>query len=121
MTKNKLNILIVDDNPEMRRILAHFIRPICRDIYECADGIYALDFYRKYEPDWVLMDWQMKEMNGISASKKILEKFPDAHICMVTSFDDGDLKDEALKAGIRNFVLKDDLSNLRKILKKNLT
>lgn len=62
------------------------------------------------------MDWQMKEMDGITATERIIEKYPDAHICMVTSFDDGELKKEAFKAGVSNFVSKDDLLSLRKIL-----
>ncbi|MEZ5425077.1 MAG: response regulator [Pyrinomonadaceae bacterium] len=113
-----MKVLIVDDSPEMRSILSHFVRPICQDIYECSDGIYALECYQKYEPDWVLMDWQMKEMNGITASEQILEKYPNAHICMVSSFDDIDLKEEAIKVGVTDFVRKDDLSGLRQILKR---
>lgn len=116
MANAKMKILIVDDNPEMRRILAHFVEPICRNIYECNDGIDALEFYRQHEPDWVLMDWQMKEMDGIAATEQIIKQFPNAQICMVTSFDDEDLKKEALRAGASDFVLKDDLSGLRKVL-----
>jgi CheY-like chemotaxis protein len=62
--KDLMKVLIVDDNPEMRGILTHFIRPIYQDIYECSDGIDALDLYRKYEPDRVLMDWQMEKMKN---------------------------------------------------------
>lgn len=112
-----MKVLIVDDNAEMRNILSLFISHLCQDIYECSDGINALDLYQKHEPDWVLMDWQMKEMNGITASERILKKFPNAHICMITSFDDVDLKDEAMRVGIKDFVLKDDLLSLREILK----
>lgn len=57
----------------------------------------------------------MKEMDGITATERIIEKYPDAHICMVTSFDDGELKKEAF-VGVSNFVSKDNLLSLRKIL-----
>jgi CheY-like chemotaxis protein len=114
--RDSMKVLIVDDSPEMRGILKHFIRPICEDIYECDDGSDALDCYRKYKPDWVLMDWQMKKVDGIVATRLITELYPDAHICMVTSFKDDDLKKEALNAGAVEFVLKDDLLRLRKIL-----
>ncbi len=114
--RRQIKVLIVDDNPEMRRILYHFIHPICDDIYECGDGMEALEYYRKYDPDWVLMDWQMEHMDGIAATKSIIEQFPNAHICMITSFDDEDLRAEAVKAGASDFVLKEDLISLRKIL-----
>ena len=111
-----MKILIVEDNSEMRRVLNSYIRPLCRTVYECADGCEAFEFYRRYKPDWVLMDWQMEKMDGIAATEQIVKKYPDAHICMVTSFDDEDLKKEAVKAGACNFVLKDDLLSLRRIL-----
>ena len=50
-------------------------------------------------PDWVLMDWQMEKMDGIAATEQIIKQFPDAHICMVTSFEDEDLKAGSVQSG----------------------
>ena len=111
-----MKVLIVEDNSDMRRVLVNFIRPLCQTVYECSDGIDALRLYRECRPDWVLMDWQMEKMDGITASEQILSQFPNAHICMVTSFSDEELEKEAFKAGVEKFVPKENLLSLREIL-----
>ena len=85
-------------------------------IYECGDGNRALALYQQYRPEWVLMDWQMPETDGITATRNIIAKYPNANICMVTSFDDEILRIEAKKAGAIGFVLKKNLVELPDIL-----
>lgn len=111
-----MKILIVEDNPAMREMLCTFIGKLCERIIECTDGCDALEAYREHLPDWVLMDWEMKQMDGITAAKQIIGQFPDAHICMVTSYNDVELQTAAINAGAAGFVVKDDLSKLRKVL-----
>lgn len=83
---------------------------------ECADGADALRCYEATRPDWVLMDWEMKRMNGIAATRRIIEKYPQANILIITQHDDQQLREAAVEAGARGFVLKDDLLCLRSIL-----
>ncbi len=58
------------------------------------------------------MDWEMPEMNGIKAIREIIAAFPTANVCMVTAFDDAEIRAEALAAGAGGFVLKDNLFEL---------
>ena len=109
-------ILIIDDNPRVRSLIKGELAELDAEFYEGSDGQEAFELYGKHQPEWVLMDWQMKEMDGITATKQIIKQFPTAYICMVTSFDSEHLKKEARQAGASNFVLKDDLSPLREIL-----
>ncbi len=84
---------------------------------ECADGADALDCFEKSEPDWVLMDWQMRRINGLEATRRIVAKHPAARILIVTQHDDSELKRAALQAGALGFVLKENLTDLPALIK----
>lgn len=111
-----MKILVVDDNQKFRELLLTFLPNSVDEIYECADGNQAFALYKEHLPDWVLMDWQMPETDGITAIREIIANYPHANICMVTSYDDEVLRIEALEAGARKFVLKRNLFELPEIL-----
>ena len=111
-----MKVLIVDDNEKVRALLRDHLPANTDEIYECTDGIEAFTLFKKYRPDWVLMDQEMPQMKGLSAIREIIAEFPNANICMVTAFDDEELRDEAIAAGARRFVLKDNLFELESIL-----
>ena len=111
-----MKILIVDDNEKVRLLLRDYLPTSVDEVYECADGNEAFSFFKKHRPDWVLMDWEMPKMNGIKAIREIIAEFPTANICMVTAFDDEEIRTEALAAGASGFVLKDNLFELEAIL-----
>ena len=110
-----MKVLIVEDNSEMRRMLADFIAPKFEEIYECADGDQAFLLYERHHPDWVLMDWQMPNKDGIAATREIIAEYPSANICLVTSYNDEFLKSEAFEAGASGFVLKQNLFELEAV------
>ena len=112
-----MKVLIVEDNPKMRRMLADSIGHKFEEIYECTDGDQAFLLYRQHHPDWVLMDWQMPHKDGITATREIIAEFPTANICLVTSYNDEFLKSEALEAGASGFVLKNNLLELEVVLR----
>lgn len=62
----------------------------------------------------------MPGVDGITAIREIIGEFPAANICMVTAFDDSDLRDEAFAAGASGFVVKDNLSQIEGILVSNM-
>lgn len=86
------------------------------EIHECVDGAEALAAYRKHRPEWVLMDWKMPKMDGITAMREIRSQFPGAKVCIVTAFDADEIRVEASHAGADGFVLKDRLVELAAIL-----
>ena len=115
-----MKVLIVDDNEQVRRVVRDYLPASVEQIYECADGSQAFALYEKHHPDWVLMDWQMPKMNGITAIREIISGFPKAHICMVTAFEDEDVRAAAIEAGASGFVVKDNLFELEAILVNEL-
>lgn len=111
-----MKVLIVDDNEKVRTLLIDHLPANADEVYECADGVEAFSLFEQIRPDWVLMDQEMPQMNGISAIREIIAEFPEAKICMVTAYNDDELRDEAIAAGARRFVVKDNLFELGSIL-----
>jgi CheY-like chemotaxis protein len=111
-----MKVMIVEDNDQMRRFIRSLVALLADDIYECSDGAEAVAAYAAHRPDWVLMDVEMKEMDGITATRKIKEAFADAKIVIVTQYDDAQLREAARAAGASEYVLKDNLLAVRQIL-----
>jgi CheY-like chemotaxis protein len=109
-------ILIVDDNTGIRQTVKAMLMELDSAFCECDDGSKALEMYRTYHPDWVLMDVRMPEVDGITATHRIKESFPDARVIMVSGYNDPILKKQAHEAGALAYVLKDDLSQLLNII-----
>lgn len=108
-----MTIMIVDDNKQMREFLKSYFASSENKIFECSNGKEALENYGSFVPDYVLMDLKMPVMDGVEATHRIVQLFPNAKIIMVTEYDDKHLRDEAKKAGAKGYILKDNLSNLR--------
>ncbi|MGH9823157.1 MAG: response regulator [Blastocatellia bacterium] len=114
----KLSILLVEDSSQMRRAIKSSLRNLCANFIELSDGAGARAAYAEHQPDWVLMDLQMKEVDGLVATSQITAAYPDARIVIVTNFDDVQLRDAARAAGAFEYVVKDNLLPLRQIISK---
>jgi DNA-binding NarL/FixJ family response regulator len=110
-------VLIVDDSRQMRELIKMTLAGVAEVVGECEDGADALDCYEANRPDWVLMDWEMRT-DGLTATRRIIKAHPQARILIVTNHDDDELRDAAIEAGARGFVLKDDLLALASFLEK---
>ena len=113
-----MKVLIVDDNEQARLMIRHYLRGLSDEFRECEDGAEALEVYAEFLPDWVLMDWEMKQINGFAATQNIINRFPAAKILIVTNYDETDLRDEARKSGACGYVLKDNLMDLSLFFQK---
>jgi CheY-like chemotaxis protein len=111
-----MTILIVEDNDSMRQMIKKLLGDLTEAFEECVDGAQALATYRRYLPDWVLMDIKMKEIDGLNATTQIKSAFPNARIVIVTGYDDIRLREAALIAGACAYVHKENLLELRQIL-----
>ena|SRR5438045_8920394 len=111
-----MNLLIVEDSEQMRRTIKAFVRDLASEIHECADGAQALAAYCAYRPAWVLMDVQMKELDGISATRQIVAADPAARVLIVSNYDDPDLRAAASAAGACGYIVKENLFDLRRVL-----
>jgi CheY-like chemotaxis protein len=109
-------LLIVDDNQQMRRLIRTVVGDLADNISECSDGEFALAAYAAQRPDWVLMDIRMERMDGIVATRTIKDTYPEAHVCIVTDYDDAELRVQAHDAGAEDYIVKEDLLRLRQVL-----
>ena len=104
----KIRVLFVDDH-EMVRIGVSAYLSSQSDIEvvgEAADGKEGVEKALALRPDIILMDLVMKEMDGIQATKHIIEQWPEAKIIIVTSFLDDEKVYPALEAGAASYMLK---------------
>jgi len=76
------------------------------------DGTDAVKLYRKYKPDILLTDIQMKTKSGLEATEEILKDFPDARILLLTTFSDDEYIVKALKLGAKGYLLKQDYESI---------
>lgn len=78
-----------------------------RVIGEAATGREAVRYALATHPDLILMDIQMPELDGVAATKTILEEFPEARVIILTMYRQDRYVFEAIKAGARGYLLKD--------------
>jgi len=69
-----------------------------------------------HRPDWVLMDIDLPEVDGINATRQIVAAHPEARVVIVTSYDDAGLRETARSAGACEYVVKENLIEIRCIL-----
>ena len=103
----RLNIMIVDDSSLVAKILTATLVQLGHKVVATArTGSAALFAYKSCNPDVVLMDITMPDMDGIEATRNIVQSYPDARIVIVTSHGDESLIGNALKAGAKGYIRK---------------
>jgi DNA-binding NarL/FixJ family response regulator len=104
-----IRVLVVDDQGMVRAGLRLILedQPDIEVVGEAADGEDAQVAVRREHPDLVLMDIRMPRLDGIAATRKLIEHDPALRILVVTTFDADQYVFEALRAGASGFILKD--------------
>lgn len=108
MADKKIRILLVDDQRLLRdglKILLN-LEPDLQVVGESEDGAQAVEAYAILQPDVVLMDIRMPNMDGVQATREICSRWQDAAIIILTTFDDDEYVFDALRAGARGYLLK---------------
>jgi len=106
----KLRILIADDNELVRNGLRTLLegQPDWQIVSEAVNGREVVEKSGRHRPDVVILDYNMPEMDGLSAVPKIHEVAPNAEILVLTQHDAPYTVQRGLDAGIRGYVLKSD-------------
>ena len=100
-------ILIVDDAMFMRAAVKRILDQAGFEIAgEAENGEVAVRKYNELQPDAVLMDITMPDMDGISACKIIMKAYPGAKIIMCTALGQQNMVVEALQAGAKDYIVK---------------
>ena len=99
-------ILVVDDAAFMRMRCTKLLQDNGYETIEAGNGVEAVQKYKQYKPEGVLMDITMPDMDGIETLKKLMEIDPGVKVSMVTAMGQQSLVIEALKSGAKDFVVK---------------
>ncbi len=104
-----IRILTADDHYLIRAGVSSFLatEPGLEVVAEATNGEEALEKYREGRPDLVLMDLQMPVMDGLAATRAILEEFPHARIVVLTTYAGDEDIHRALEAGAMGYLVKD--------------
>jgi DNA-binding NarL/FixJ family response regulator len=105
----KIKVLVVDDHAIVRQGLRSFIdlQSDIEVVGEGTNGIEAVELARSTQPDIILLDLVMPEMDGIQATRRIIENNPNSRIIILTSFGEEDKVLPAIRAGAQGYLLKD--------------
>ena len=100
-------ILLVDDAAFMRMMVKDTLTKAgYTDLYEAADGLQAVETYAEIQPDLVIMDITMPNMDGLEALKAIKGKDPNAVVVMCSAMGQESMVIEAIKSGAKDFIVK---------------
>ncbi len=105
---NKISILLVDDHSLVRRGFRRLLED-ARDITvvgEASDGAEAVRLAEQLRPQVIVMDCALPGMSGLDATRRILQKFPDTVILMLSMHSEDTWVHQAMAAGARGYILK---------------
>lgn len=119
--KTRYHILIVDDEDNVRRMLATAFSLQGHEVQCASDGLMALQIFTDTPPDVVLMDIRMPEMNGMEALKAMLAQYSRIPIILMTAYAEVETAVEALRNGAFDYVIKPfDLDELNLLILRAL-
>ena len=102
-----LNVMVVDDSMLATQVLKSAFEELGHNVVAtAATGAAALVTYEHCNPDLVTMDITMPDMDGIEATEKIVQSYPDARVIMVTSHAQKSMVMDALRVGAKGYILK---------------
>ncbi len=110
---DKIRVLIVDDHAMVRQGLRTFLElqdggPLPIEVAgEASNGLEAVELAGRLEPDIVLLDLVMPQMDGIQATSRIIECSPESRVIILTSFGEEERVLPAIRAGAQGYLLKD--------------
>lgn len=108
MSAAPIRVLLVDDDALMRAGLAAVLSstPAIEVVGQAASGRLALERVRTLQPDLVLMDVRMPDLDGIAATRQLLATAPEVKVIILTTFEQDDYIFGAIDAGASGFLLK---------------
>ena len=103
-----INLLIVEDQQTILQLLKIYLEQESdlKIVSIAADGRVAIDKVDKFRPDVVLMDVEMPGIDGVTATRIISQRYPEVKVLILTTHDDDEILDLALKAGAKGYILK---------------
>ncbi|MCC6630032.1 MAG: response regulator transcription factor [Chloroflexi bacterium] len=103
-----IRLIIADDHPVVREGLVAILetQPDIDVLAEASDGVRAVELAVLHQPDVMLMDLQMPNLNGVDAIRQIKERVPATEIVVLTTYDSDEYIFKGIEAGARGYLLK---------------
>ena len=105
-------VLIAEDHPAVARAVCRVLALDCEVVGSVADGIAVLEAAQRLQPDVIVVDVNLPEINGLEACRQLTQVNPEAKVIVFSAMDDPDVKQRSFEVGASAFVLKgggDDL------------
>ena len=99
-------VLLADDSPELLLALRRLLQSRCEVIGSVSTGREAIEAATNLLPDVVVLDFRMRDLNGLDACQHIKRLAPNTSVVLLTATDDEPLRKSALLAGASAFVVK---------------
>jgi DNA-binding NarL/FixJ family response regulator len=118
--KKAMRIMLADDHQLVRAGFRALLKqiPAVEVVAEAADGREALDLFKKHRPDVVFIDIAMPKLNGLEAIARITREFPNAMVVVLSMHANQEYIMQAIQAGARGYLIKDDaVSELKAAIK----
>jgi len=99
-------LLYVEDDKELREQFVRVFKPRFKEVYEAADGVQALEKYKQYHPDIILVDINLPKIDGLEVIKNIRENDKDTAIVVLSAYSDEEKLFKAVKLGLSDYLVK---------------
>jgi DNA-binding response OmpR family regulator len=106
-----MKILVIDDDPAMTELLSLLLRPITSEVYMSNDGQGGIELLKKNQPDIVILDLMMPEMDGYDVCREI-RTFSNMPILVLSALDMPGMVSKALDAGADDYLIKPVTSSI---------
>src|SRR5437762_10785951 len=100
-----IRVLLADDQSLLREGLRTLLElhPDIKVIAEAGDGAEAERLVERLSPSIVLMDLRMPRCDGVTATRRIVDRWPDVHVLVLTTYDDDELVFQSIEAGASGY------------------
>lgn len=107
--RGRIRVLVVDDHAVVRSGIEYSLLALddIELVGSVGSGAEAVAICEDLQPDVILMDMMMPELDGVAACRAVLKRCPEVQVIALTSFQEGDLVQRALQAGAISYLLKD--------------
>jgi two-component system, chemotaxis family, chemotaxis protein CheY len=119
---DKVRVLLVDDEFHVRTILKEMLADLnCEVVGEATTGVEAVEMFRQFQPDMMILDITMPQLSGEEVLMLIMTEFPDALVLILTSMTDENTVNSCLDLGAVNYIRKDTpLDEIKNIIRETL-
>jgi DNA-binding response OmpR family regulator len=114
-----MKILIVDDENDFTVYLCRFLKRKNHEVLVAEDGQKGIEFFQEFQPDWVILDYNLPKLNGIEVLTRIKQTKPGCKVAFITGAEDESVGKKVMELGATVFMNKPiELDKIEQLLEK---